>query len=206
AYVSGRTEAIDDLLDGLAHATAVFESHTDYLGLARAHATYGDIAWAECHVLESAARWRKALAYAEMVEDRSLIQLLREQIVLTYTHGPTPAEEAASALEAILDESTGLLQVEAAVRRALGRIAAMRGDVETGRELFRSGREPLAEMGLAYAYAAVGQGIAFIERMAGDLAAEEAELRRDLDMLEKLDERSFSSTAAALLAKCLTDQ
>jgi class 3 adenylate cyclase/tetratricopeptide (TPR) repeat protein len=205
-YLTGYPRPIDELLGELARSIEVFEAHSDDLGIARAYAVQAEQAWAQCQALESAEKIRKALAHAERARDRGLIQALREELVMTYPQGPTPADEASAELEAILEQSAGLLQVEAAARRALGRIAAMRGDFEAGRELFRSGREPLAEMGLAVAYAAVGQGIAFIERLAGDLAAEEDELLQNLEALEKFDERGFSSTAAVLLAGCLAEQ
>jgi hypothetical protein len=82
----------------------------------------------------------------------------------------------------------------------------MQGDFESGRELFRVGRAPLAEMGLVVHYAAVGQGSAFVERMAGNPEAEELVLRESFEELKRLDERLFSSTIAVQLADCLVRQ
>jgi ATP/maltotriose-dependent transcriptional regulator MalT len=67
-------------------------------------------------------------------------------------------------------------------------------------------RNRFKELGLEVTWAGSSVGIAFIERYAGgDPAAAEPVLREGCEALERMGERSFLSTNAAMLAQTLCD-
>ncbi len=119
------------------------------------------------------------------------------------------AQAAADAYRAALPhaERAGARRLVQAIRGELASVYSHGPtDFDTGRELFRRGRAALAEAGLEMEYAATCQGPGFVERVAGNLEAEERELRAGLGPLEELGERSFWSTTAMQLADCLSHQ
>ena len=202
----GWARPLEEVRSELARAMTIFEEHGDELGMAGALTAEADIAWSMNRAGECAKLREQALVHAERANHLALIQELREGLVMNYSHGPTPADAAIPTLEAMLEHGSGLLVVEAAAKRGLARIAAARGDFDAARELMYAGVAPIGEMGLVVQHAALCQGSAFVERMAGDLGAEERELRGGLEVLDSLGERAFSSTLAVLLADCLAHQ
>jgi tetratricopeptide (TPR) repeat protein len=110
-----------------------------------------------------------------------------------------PVEQAEVEVGVLLSESRGWL-VEATALRALGRLAAMRGDFEAARRLVRDGRRPLAEAGLRLAWGRSAQPEAMVEELAGDLEAAVSVAREGFETLEEIGERAFASTNAAIIA------
>jgi tetratricopeptide (TPR) repeat protein len=111
-------------------------------------------------------------------------------------------EHAELEIGALLAESRGWI-VESSALRALGRLAAMRGDFETARRLVREGRKPLAEAGLRLWWGRSAQPEAMVEELAGDLEAAVRTAREGFETLEELGERAFASTNAAIIAAAL---
>ena len=70
----------------------------------------------------------------------------------------------------------------------------------------RRAREILEDLGLLLRAAYVSEAMGFVERLAGDPAAAERELRSGFDLVEKLGEQGYQATAAALLAHSVLDQ
>src|SRR5262249_26975915 len=126
---------------------------------------------------------------------------------MTFSHGPMPAEEAIRRCEATRGAAGGSLRVEAGLDRALGPLLAVQGGVERARGDMGRGVARLEELGMAAIAAATrGQGMAFVDSLAGDSEAAERALRDSYDQLEEMGEQSFLSTTAAFLAEVLFDR
>ncbi len=197
--------SFDDIHTVVAETLPVFESAADEVGLAVAHWTLVLPHWLRCRALDSLDPTRKALLHAQRARDRPLIQQTMGFIGSIHTHGPTPADEARAELEVLAGAAQGLV-VEAALSRALGRIAAMEGNFDEARDLMQCGREPLAEAGLLIHYWSTSQGSAFVEEAAGNREREEEILREAVKRLDELGERPYYSTNAVALADCLAAQ
>jgi ATP/maltotriose-dependent transcriptional regulator MalT len=84
----------------------------------------------------------------------------------------------------------------------------MRGDFELARELIGEGRQTIADLGFPLVAAATAQEAFYVEMLAGDTAEALRIMRESYAVLEQMGERSYLSTAAALLAHalCAEDQ
>jgi class 3 adenylate cyclase/tetratricopeptide (TPR) repeat protein len=117
--------------------------------------------------------------------------------------GSTPVDQAIARCESILERVKGARRSEAIVLGALAQLRAMIGDFETARTLYRKEQELLGALGPSRELASTSLDSGRVEMLAGDLAAAEAELRRDDQELEALKETYFRSTVSALLAQVL---
>jgi tetratricopeptide (TPR) repeat protein len=198
--------SFDALVPLIEELIPVFERLQDDLGLARVYWSAAGIEWAACRAGETAVVARKSLHHAQRAGARDLLQEIFGMLATLHMHGPTPVAEAHAEIESQLTASSGLLLAETAQLRALGRLAAMRGEFGEARDLMRRGREPLAEAGASVTYWATAQGLAFIEEACDDLEAEERVLRDGIAHLEELGEHGFLSTNMMALAACLERQ
>jgi class 3 adenylate cyclase/tetratricopeptide (TPR) repeat protein len=162
--------------------------------------------WVRCRAAESVTACEHGLLCYERAarfgRTDDFIWLIRS----AYVFGPTPVTEAIErvhTLEAAAGESI-LLQAGAAT--TLGRLYAMRGDVDRGRELYLAARDTYRAAGMNVSAASLAMHGAWIERRAGDLDAWERIARSGLEELEALKERQYSATVAAVLARCLFEQ
>jgi class 3 adenylate cyclase len=199
--------------DGLAYAQEVAESPDPRW---RAHAALAQGLAGFLTGSQSIEEWDAMAVEARTVFEQRGDELGLARAILFSGYGEWARCHAQAAVEAYraarheletrVGQAEGFLLVQGAARRGLGRFAAMQGDFDTGRELMRRGRAALAEAGLEMEDAATAQGAAFVERQAGDLEAEERELRAGLAVLEELGEQNFWSTTAMQLADCLSHQ
>ena len=121
-------------------------------------------------------------------------------------YGPTPVGEVIRVCDDLIAGCGGDRKVEAIALRTRAHMHAMLGDFAAAREGYRQARKMLEELGWKF-LAALGSIVAGpIEMLAGDLAAAEAELRRDYDALDRMGERNFISTIAGYLAEVLYRQ
>jgi class 3 adenylate cyclase/tetratricopeptide (TPR) repeat protein len=200
------SQSVDDLGAVIAQSKSAFAQLGEELGLARTIYWDGQLEWTRCRARAAADAYRLALAHAEPAGDRRLVQECLARRARTFVHSPTHVQEARRELEALLEQTQGLLLVQGHTKRSLGQLAAARGDFESASAYFVPGREALREAGLVVEHAGAAQSAAFIERMAGDFKAEERELRAGLARLDELGERSYASTTAMQLADCLRRQ
>jgi len=181
----------------------IFESDGDAAGLARAlrllwviHGTIGaleEAARAASRVVEIATRAgdarmaaRAALNYAQLALESSM-----------------PVPEAIERCEALV-EAVGRDRIaESRFLAILGVLYAMQGRFEHARDLYRRGHELMSEVGPSLTVAGASLESSRIEMLAGDPEAAERELRRDLVLLESVDERYYRSSVAGLLGHTL---
>jgi ATP/maltotriose-dependent transcriptional regulator MalT len=111
--------------------------------------------------------------------------------------------EAIDRCRSLIEEVKGDRKPLALLDAAISHLEAMRGNVEEARDLYRSSRAMLEELGWTFLAAQTSFDSGPVEMLAGDLETAEAELRRDYDTLERLGETNYISTTAALLAEVL---
>jgi tetratricopeptide (TPR) repeat protein len=117
-----------------------------------------------------------------------------------------PVPEAIARCEELLTVAEGDRRAQATTLAALAHLRAMRGDFEPARADYRRGRSILEELGLRFDASTMSIDSGPVELLAGDLAAAEAELRKDYEALDAIGERNYISTIAGLLAEALYRQ
>ena len=108
--------------------------------------------------------------------------------------------------ERIAARVEGDRQSEGIMSFVLGQLEAMRGNFERGRELYRRAHATFEELRLQVDAATVSLSSGHIERLAGDVAAAERELRRGYDELTRLGERYLLSSVTGYLAEAVVAQ
>ena len=111
--------------------------------------------------------------------------------------------DAAEAEIRELVKGTSGVGARATALRALGRLAAIRGDFDEGRKLVEEGRAQLFDAGFVLHYAASAMASGFVEEQAGDYELAASIQRAGLEQLTELGEHAYASTVAADLANCL---
>jgi tetratricopeptide (TPR) repeat protein len=117
--------------------------------------------------------------------------------------GSTPVADAVERCLRIAEQVSGDRRAEAIVSGALAQLYAMQGQFELARSQYRREQELLHDLGTSRESASTSIESARVELLAGDIAAAEAELRRDDHDLEAMGERYFRSTVVGMLARTL---
>src|SRR5205085_3371360 len=84
--------------------------------------------------------------------------------------------------------------------RSLAAVRAMEGRFDEARTSVTRAAAIMQDLGWSIRAAFTSETAGFVERVAGDPAASERELRGGYEVVEKLGEQGFLSTVAALLA------
>jgi predicted ATPase/class 3 adenylate cyclase len=193
-------------LEELRRVIPVFEELGDHLGLSRAWRLMADVHWTRARYAEVDAALRRAIEHARRVGDQWEEAESLGQYTGSGVYGPAPAAEVARRSFDVLATVPGNRIAEARALRSLAIVRAMEGSFDEARDLVRRARTILEDLGMRLRAAFVSEGAAFIERLAGDHAAAERELRSGFETARDLGEQGFQSTAAALLARELIEQ
>jgi class 3 adenylate cyclase/tetratricopeptide (TPR) repeat protein len=160
-----------------------------------------------------AAQWRAAeeaverwIVHARRGDDRVMEVRAGSPLAMAALFGSTPVPEAIARCEELLERSGGDRRSEALILRSMAQLLAMRGEFEVARQDYRRARRTLEELGWTFQATLTSLDSGLIEMLAGDPAAAEDELRRDYETLDKLGERNYITTVAALLAEALYRQ
>ncbi|HTR34214.1 MAG TPA: BTAD domain-containing putative transcriptional regulator, partial [Gaiellaceae bacterium] len=118
-------------------------------------------------------------------------------------YGPLPVAEGIARCEQILVEQADRPALEASALQSLAVLHAMNGSFEQARRLVAASRAIRRDVGqlVGAAASAIDEGI--VELLAGDLPAAARTLGDGAEELERLGEKAYYSTAAALLAQTL---
>jgi len=155
---------------------------------------------------QAAAAVQEAVMYARRAKDARQEALMAFAYTQAALYGPTPATEAIEHCERLVAEGLNDRQSEALLLCSLAQLRAMRGDFERARELLRTARVLLDDLGIIVLAAWTAMHWARIELLAGDLETAERELRQATDTLTRLGERYLLPPTAALLAHVLYAQ
>jgi class 3 adenylate cyclase/tetratricopeptide (TPR) repeat protein len=196
----------DEALRELEGVIPVFEQLGDDLGLTRAWQLMGDVYWTRARYAEVDRALERAIEHARRAgadwEEAECLSLY----TVSGLYGPAPVPDVVHRCEEALKSARGNRSVEAGSLRTLASLRAMQGEFDEGRDLARHAKALLEDLGLWLRAAFASEASGFVETLAGDFAAAEVELRSGLDVIEKLGERGYLSTVAALLAHAVLAQ
>ena len=167
------------------------------------------LAWAHgtsCRWGLATASAEHAIEHARLANDARQIGRAAGQYAIAALHGPTPVSEAIRRCEDLASEAQGDRRTQGLVTSHLAALLAMRGDFEEARRLYVDAQAMLGELGPTVVGASTSLASSVVERLSGDLAAAERELRRDYEALTELGEKYLLSSVAAELARVLYDQ
>jgi predicted ATPase/class 3 adenylate cyclase len=192
------------LLDDVKEALAAAEELGDPLTLAQAWNLLGRV---EGTLLGSVARaedaWHQALVQAERGNLRAERAESIGWLMMSANFGPLPVEEGIARCRQFHDEAIDDAFIRGNACVELGALEAMRGDFALARELVSEGLETILGLGFSLRAAMSAQEAFYVEVLAGDLAVAERIGREAYATLERLGERGYLSSVAALLAHAL---
>jgi tetratricopeptide (TPR) repeat protein len=193
-------------LQQLDEVIPTFEALGDDLGLARSWRLLAEVHMNRARYADADDALERAVRHARRAgaaweEAESL-----GQFAGSGAFGPAPVPEVIRRCELIVTQAAGNRTAEARALRALGTMRAMEGDFDEARELVGRARTMLEDLGLRLRAAFVSETLGFIERLAGDDAAAERVLREGYEVIERVHERGYLSTLAAVLAHTLVAQ
>jgi predicted ATPase/class 3 adenylate cyclase len=197
----------EGLVEGVHEALRAAQDLGDPLTLAQAWNLLGRV---EGTLMGSMRRaddaWRQALEHAERGHLRAERAESIGWLMMSANFGPLPVEQGIARCRRFHDEAIDdpVIQANACVEQAA--LEAMRGEFGVARELLANGRQALADLGFTLLVAMSAQEAHYVEMLAGDPAAATRILRESYADLEPMGERSYLSTAAALLAHTLYAQ
>ena len=201
AHMSGRG-SLESGRDALDRSVETFGRLGDERGLALARTVQGHVEWTACRAAAAAERYRAAITHAERAGLASLVNEALGNLCAIALFGPTPVDAAEAEIRALMKGTSGV-GAQATALRALGRLAAIHGDVDEGRKLVEQGRAQLFDAGFVLHYAASAMAMAFVEEQAGDDERAASIQRAGLEQLTELGEHAYASTVAADLANSL---
>jgi len=194
---------LGEIIPEAEEAIAVMIEVGDEGGLARAQRLVGFVQATVGQYEAAEKAVRRALEHARAAGDRR--QEIRSLSIYAtcVLYGSTPVTEAIARCEGLIEQTTGDQRGEALIKLALSQLCAMQGDFDRARSLYHESRATLSDLGERVLAATVSSDSARVEMLAEDPRAAEEELRRDYVALEKLGEKYYLSTVAALLAHTL---
>jgi tetratricopeptide (TPR) repeat protein len=166
----------------------------------------GDVYWTRARYAEVDRTLERAIEHAR----RAGADWEEAECLSLYTgsglYGPAPVPDVVHRCEEALKAARGNRAVEAGTLRTLAALRAMQGRFDEARDLASRAKALLEDLGLWLRAAFASEASGFVETLAGDFAAAEGELRSGLEVIEKLGERGYLSTVAALLAHAVLAQ
>jgi tetratricopeptide (TPR) repeat protein len=205
AQVGEPGDWVDAIVAEARRAVPVLDAAGDEGGLA---AVTRWVAWAHGtanRYAQMAVAAEEALGHAVLAGDERQRRRASVLYAMAATYGPTPVPEAISRCREILARTNVDRGTQGLVMGLLARLVAMDGDFEQARGLYRSAQGLLRELGGGVSAAASSLDSFEVERLAGDVDAAAAELRRDRELLEAMGETYLRSTITAYLAKLLAE-
>jgi class 3 adenylate cyclase/tetratricopeptide (TPR) repeat protein len=187
-------------------AISLFERVGDERGLAKAwnvaghsHCDLGSTTVAE-------QAWWEAAKHAEAAGDQRELAEALSWLALATRFGPIPVARGIDVCDIVLERAGSDQKVQAYVFDARCVLEAMLGKFSRARETARQARALYADLGLKVMGANLPQNAGFVEMLAGDAVAAEAQFRHGYELLEQMDEKGYLSTVAAHLAYALYAQ
>jgi len=204
---STEPEAIEgEIAAEVERALPLLEALGDHEGLSRAYRRLVEYHWGACRWETGEATARQMIEHARLAGNRTLEERVRPVLATCALYGPHPVPEAIALCEELLRSSGNDRKGEAMTLLALAHLEAMRGAFDRSRELYRSSRASLEELGWNLHAAVTSISSGPIELLADDPIAAERELRRDLETLETMGEKYYRSTTVGFLAEALYRQ
>jgi class 3 adenylate cyclase len=187
----------------LAEVLPTLEAASDDRGLS--------LAWQlQAAALQYRVRWaamqeplEKAVHHGQRSGERRLVELAQSLLVGSMFHGPMPLSETKARLEELLDQPGVSPWHHASISGRLAGTLALQGEIEPARELIAQVRTTFQELGRDLSVLATAFMSGPIEMLAGSPGRAVRELTVAVEGLQKMGDRAFASTHAALLAEAL---
>jgi predicted ATPase/class 3 adenylate cyclase len=194
----------DGLLDDVHEARRAAEGLQDPLTLAQAWNLLGRVQGTLMGTLASAEEaWTRGLEYAEQGDVRAERAESIGWLMMSANFGPLPVEEGIARCRRFYDQAVDDPVIRGNARIEHGALEAMRGDFSLARQLVAEGRQMLSDLGFALLVAASAQEAFYVEMLAGDTTEAVQLMQESYEALGGMGERSYRSTAGALLAHAL---
>jgi len=190
-------------IEAARRAIAVLEPIGDSAGLARAWRLIMITQSSQGRLDEATQAAEQVIEAARRADDTRIAARSAAMIAYLMLHGSTPAPDALRRCEELVENVPSDRAAQAGIQSAMAILHAMQGEVETARSLYRGSYAVLTELGAGIVTITSSIDSSQVERLAGDLAEAERELRRDFDALSAIGESYFRSTIAAFLAQVL---
>jgi class 3 adenylate cyclase/tetratricopeptide (TPR) repeat protein len=187
-------------------AIAFFEEARDDLGLARAWWLLAWFHWGLGLAADTSAELQRAADHARLAGNAQLAQHAVGLMVFAMLFGPASPDEVDAYLRTAESESGGERIVECWVSFAKSIVAGRAGRFDEARAGFVRADATMRDFGFKSTAAAMTMQRAEIELLAEDAAEAERLVTDGISELETLGERSYLSTALALLAQILCVQ
>jgi DNA-binding SARP family transcriptional activator len=187
-------------------ALAVLEERGNHVALARAHELAAFEPWGRCQFHAAELALKRAERHARRAGDSRVRGEILGWLGGALVWGPCPVHDALVQCGRMLDDAEGDPTVLAGLLYARGALEAMAGDIERARASCASGAALLEDLRLTLKRALFSQRAAVVERLAGDAAAAERELRWGYDLLAERGEGAFLASRAADLASVVLAQ
>ena len=209
AYARGLTESaawFGEVGNEAAAAIDAFTELGDEAGLARAwHLEALRRFWAG---LPSAAEdaWERAVENARSAADERQAAASLPWLTGAAYYGPRPAPDAERRIAEVVERGSGDWRLEAWACVTQSGLAAMQGRFAEARDLRERARALLLELGVPLHLTWSSHFFGYVELLAGDLEATEAQLRHGYDLSKELGETGYFSTTASYLADAVYRQ
>jgi predicted ATPase/class 3 adenylate cyclase len=187
-------------------AISLLEAQRDDDGLARAWRVLAQLHLQAGRYAETERAIARMTEYARSSGNSRLSAGMTGMLAQCLLYGPTPVAEALPRCRALLEEAHNDAKEEALIMCALALLEAMDGHFDEARELYRQSRELLEKFGWTFLAALTSIDSGPIELLADDPTAAERELLEDHSALQRMGEKNYISTVAALLADAVYRQ
>jgi DNA-binding SARP family transcriptional activator/tetratricopeptide (TPR) repeat protein len=182
-----------------------FERNFDELGLCQTLQLQAAVHWNHAKSAAAEDAWRSAAEYARRVNDRRQLTEILGWLASAALWGPTPALEGIRQCEGYLNEIGNHPSGQAVILLHMAGLYAMQDRTATAHATLNRAKTLMDTLGPTMT-AALTEPAAFIAMLAGDPAAAETHLRLQYESLDRMGEKDFLATAAALLAKTIAAQ
>ncbi len=182
---------------------AALEGTGDDRTLAKAWSLVGQAPLFLTRYAEMDRAMSRSLEYAERANDPQQRSEAIVWLAVAIASGPARVEEGIARLERLRERVPEGSHAEAGLLVNLATLHALAGRIEQARTLVGRGRAIFKELGMELIWAAFAMEQAWVELHAGDPAVAEPSLREACEALQRMGERSFLSTASAMLAQTL---
>jgi class 3 adenylate cyclase/tetratricopeptide (TPR) repeat protein len=187
-------------------AIAVLERHGDDEGLARAWFVLATSFWVRSQWDTMRELLGQAIEHARRLGNRS-IEIEAMTFVLAATmFGSTPVEDGLRVSQEILDDASDSRELQGWAVRMAGTFLALEGRFDEARERLARARAIFTDLGNNAALVGITFSAGPLEVWSGDSAAAERELRRGLELAQRIGDRGRVPNLAAGLAGAILDQ
>ncbi len=195
--------ATRDALQEAEGAIRAREDEADDVVLSRAWQLISQRHWMRGEAGERGRALERALEHARRAGDKAAEINIITESGGPLAIGPVPVKEGIHRAEEILEQMPGNMAIREFAYHVLGHLRARLGEFDEARRIVAGWREMLRELGQELRYATSANCAWDVLSLAGDWGEGERILREGLEILERMQEKSYLSTVAANLAEAL---